>query len=268
MTALRKIAPMEFPDLAKIGDLGRKPKLVWVEPTQLLVDGTYQRDLSRQSVRLIREIIKSFAWNQLKPPIAVEVASGYHVIDGQHTAIAAASIGVTALPIFVVEAETVIERANAFVGHNKRRLNISRLQIHRAMVAAGDEDAMDVANVCRRAGLNLRHKNGVNSKLNIGDCAAVSTIESLVQRRGVIRARQTLELLVKAKLAPVSEAHILAADYLVGDSDVPWDDLCAAIRIEGEGVIARAIPIAKTERRYIWQVVAEIWLKRMGRVKK
>lgn len=265
MTALRKIIPMEFPDLPKPEVLGRKPKLVWVRPNDLLVDGTYQRDLSKASITLIRDIIRNFVWNQLKPPIAVEADKGLHVIDGQHTAIAAASIGLDALPVFVVQADTVIDRANAFVGHNKRRLAISRLQIHRAMVAAGDEDAMDVANVCKRAGVTLRAKGGIRAKHHPGDCASVSTIESVVRRRGVIRARKTLELLVKARLAPISEAHILAADYLIGDSEVPWDDLCAAVRLEGEDVVARALPIAKAQQQYIWQAVAELWLKKMRR---
>jgi hypothetical protein len=41
---------MSFPDL-KPATLRRreKPVLKWVEPTSLLVDGTYQRDLSERS---------------------------------------------------------------------------------------------------------------------------------------------------------------------------------------------------------------------------
>jgi hypothetical protein len=39
---------------------GRKPELKWIAPTSLLVDATYQRDLSERSIRLIRNMLIRF----------------------------------------------------------------------------------------------------------------------------------------------------------------------------------------------------------------
>lgn len=265
MSSLRKIAAMDFPDVVKATVAGARPKLVWVKPTDLLVDETYQRDLSRQSVRLIREIVQCFSWDQMKPPITVEVAGGLHVVDGQHTAIAAASINLPAIPIFVVHSPDLVGRAKAFVGHNRRRIQISGIQIHRAMVAAGDDDALDVDRVCQRAGVRLRHAQGRRGTLVPGESAAIATIYALIKRRGVMRARQALEVLAKAKLAPISEGHILAADHLLAEKKVDADDLCVAIRLEGDAVIPRAKIIAKTEKKWIWQAVVDLWVKRIAR---
>ena len=71
----------------------------WIAPTDLLVDATYQRDLSERSIRLIRKMIENFNWNRLKPPIVVQVGpASLHIVDGQHSAIVAATAG-TLVPL-------------------------------------------------------------------------------------------------------------------------------------------------------------------------
>src|SRR4051794_24268937 len=103
MASLRAIKPMKFPDLKPASFDGERPSLRWVAPTDLLVDATYQRDLSERSIRLIRKMIESFSWNRMKPPIVVQVGpTSLHIVDGQHTAIVAASIGIPEIPIFIV----------------------------------------------------------------------------------------------------------------------------------------------------------------------
>src|SRR4051812_38737643 len=105
MSGLRKITPLDLPhrDAAELVD--RKPMLQWVKPTELYVDETYQRDLSRKSLSLIKKLAKEFDWSHFKPPIVVQAGREQHIIDGQHTAIAAATVGVPTIPIFVVHAE-------------------------------------------------------------------------------------------------------------------------------------------------------------------
>lgn len=267
MTKLRPIKPMKFPDLTPAKDFGPKPIPKWVAPTSLMVDGTYQRDLSERSIRLIRRTIENFRWNRYKPPIVVQTGPAtLHVIDGQHTAITAATLGIPEILIMIVEADGLDERARAFVGHNSDRIVVSPFDIYKALLASGDPDAQDVDNVCRRAGVRIRVISP-SSAIAEGDTAAVGLIRSLVKRRGVIPARKVLQCLVKAKRAPISGAEILAADRIVCEErkDIDVEALTAAIRIEGNDGLAKAMVKAKTDRSPAWREIANRWLNRIDR---
>ena len=261
---LRKIVPMTFPETVPAEVSGARPKLVWVAPTSLLVDSTYQRDLSPTSVRLIRTIVAEFAWTRIKPPVAVAVGAGYHVIDGQHTAIAAATIRLPELPVFVVDAPEVLERARAFVSHNRNRLAITPLDIHRALVSSGDPFACTVARVCRECGVRLRYVT-FGQRVDVGDTQCISHVQRLFKRDGEKQARITLTALVRARCAPIQEPQLLAAAALVRDSAVAPGRLTAAIRIgldEDLGIARRA---AAQQKLRVWRCLADIWLKRLRR---
>lgn len=267
MTKLRPIKPMNFPDLKPAAVEDEKPSLKWVEPTSLLVDGTYQRDLSERSIRLIRRMIEGFAWNRFKPPIVVQTgAASLHIVDGQHTAIVAATLKIPKIPVFVVKADSLDERARAFVGHNSDRIVVSPFDIYRALLASGDPDASDVDNVCRRAGVRIRYISP-SSAIAEGDTAAIGVVRGLVRRRGVIPARKVLQCLVKAKRAPITAAEILAAERIICAErpGVDLDELIAVIRIEGSDGLAKAHTKAKAERARIWECVMRRWLLRLDR---
>lgn len=267
MTQLRPIKALSFPDLKPSAVTGEKPSLKWVAPTSLLVDETYQRDLSRRSIALIRKMIEQFAWNRLKPPIVVQAGpASLHIVDGQHTAIVAASLGVPQIPVFIVQADSVDERARAFVGHNTDRVVVSPMDIYRALLASGDPDAVDVDNVCRRAGVRIRNISP-QSVIAEGDCGCIGLIRSLVKRRGVIPARKVLQCLAKAKRAPISAAEIQAAERIICMElkDVDLEELTAAIRIEGTDGLNKAHAKAKSDVTPIFREVANRWLRRLAR---
>ena len=267
MKGLRPIKPMVFPDLKPARPGGEKPSLKWVDPTTLLVDGTYQRDLSERSIRLIRRMIEGFAWNRFKPPIVVQVSpASFHIVDGQHTAIVAATLKIPQVPVFVVKADTLDERARAFVGHNSDRIVVSPFDIYKALLASGDPEAADVDNVCRRAGVRLRVISP-SSAVAEGDTAAVGLVRAMVKRRGVIPSRQVLQCLVKAKRAPITGAEILAAERIICDErkGIDLEALTAAIRIEGSDGLSKAIAKAKAARSPLWRGVANLWLVRLDR---
>lgn len=264
---LRPIKAMNFPDLTPAAIDGAKPFVKWVAPTSLLVDASYQRELSERSIRLIRKTIVGFAWNRFKMPIVVQVgAASLHVVDGQHTAIVAATIGIPQIPVFVVEAESLDERARAFVGHNTDRIVVSPFDIYRALLSSGDPDAVDVDNVCRRAGVRLRVISP-SSAIAAGDTAAVGLVQRLVKRRGVMPARKVLQCLVKAKRAPITGAEILAAERIIclERKDVDLEELTAVIRIEGTDGINKAHGKARSEKTPLWRELANRWLRRIDR---
>jgi hypothetical protein len=267
MSGLRAIKAMSFPDLTPAAIDGEKPILKWVAPTSLMVDATYQRDLSERSVRLIRRMIENFAWNRLKPPIVVQAGpASLHIVDGQHTAIVAATLGIPQIPVFIVKADTLDERTRAFVGHNSDRVVVSPFDIYKALLASGDPDAMDVDNVCRRAGVRIRMISPA-SAIAEGDTAAVGRVRSLVKRRGVVAARKVLQVLAKARRAPISAAEIQASEHIVCEArtDLDLDTLIAAIRVEGTEGLNKAHAKARENRSAVWAELAARWLRRIDR---
>lgn len=264
MTTLRRIEALPFPDVTPGLVSGKRPELRWLAPTDLYVDATYQRDLSRKSLALIKAIYKGFAWNRVKPPVAVEEDGRYHVIDGQHTAIAAASLGLPELPCMIVEAEALDERARAFVGHNNDRIAVSGFAIYKALRAARDPDALDVERVCARAGVRIREFTQ-SCVLKEGDTKALGLIKKLIKRHGVIKARKVLECLAKAGLAPIPGGAITAAENIicVERVDVDLEILTAVIRLDGEAGIAKARGKASADRTPIWRALMTRWLRRL-----
>jgi len=251
---------MPFPGITT-PDLGPRPSLEWVAPTSLLVDGTYQRSLSKRSIQLITKMIKEFAWSRMKPPIVVRIKDKLHVIDGQHTAIVAATLRIDAIPVFIVRAEKLDDRARAFVGHNTDRITVAPIDIYRALLASGDQDALECDAVLKRAGVTLKIINQT-SALNVGDTMAVGTVRSLVKRRGPMQARRILTVLIAAKKAPIAAHEITAVEYIVCTypKAVSHELLAIVIRGDTEGFI-RAAAQAKLRKISMWKALADRWIK-------
>lgn len=249
-------------------DLGRKPELVWVEPTSLLVDDTYQRDLNRRSMQLIRKLVDGFAWRKMKPPVCVREGRYLHVIDGQHTATAAATLGLPMIPCFVVHAETAQDRAESFVAHNQDRLTMTALDVHRALVLADDVTARIIDDVLTRAGCRLRVSSRF-VKARVGDTAAIGGIRQLVQRRGKDVALEVLRAFVAAGAGPISVAEIQAAEVALcvraaGDI-VTTEQLTRAIKQLGPDGVISAAATAKNERVATKVVLTREYRQRLGR---
>jgi hypothetical protein len=139
--SLRAVAPITLAGPAKPAPLeGEIVCFREVAPESLLVDETYQRRMSAKGARLVRTIAMTWSWRKFNPPTVVEVEQGrYHVIDGQHTAIAAASRGdIKTIWVKVVDASTIAEQAATFVGINRDRIAVSNNDVFYAEIAAGD----------------------------------------------------------------------------------------------------------------------------------
>jgi len=196
-----------------------------VDPAELLVDEAYQRTISERSLELIRKIVAQWDWRRFKPPVVARTpmpdgGEGLVVLDGQHTAIAAATHPlVTRIPIMVVEAADRAAQAKAFVGHNRDRLGITPMQMHQAAMAAGDEDALTVDQVCQRAGVTILRNTPGNGVFKAGDTVAVIAIGALINRRGVQKARVILQVLTEARCAPVTAGQIKAVEMLLHEQD-------------------------------------------------
>lgn len=127
----RPIAPIEINGFVPGGTTRALPIFEWVDPATLLVDEGYQRDSSERSLKLVRKIVAGWDWAKFKAPCAVMTDAGLELIDGQHTAIAAATHpGVEKIPVMIVDVDQRAERAAAFIGHNKDRVAVTAAQLH------------------------------------------------------------------------------------------------------------------------------------------
>ncbi len=272
--AMRPVVPIDLGPIVP-ADLSDQigPDFDLVAPTDLLIDGAYQRDLSPKSLALIRRIVRTWSWAKFKPPVCTRIDGRLHIIDGQHSAIGAATHGaIPIIPVVVVEAPEVMDRAAAFVSHATDRVQVTPIQVWRAAVLAGDEDAMTIANVCRQAGVDLLPFAPTSSEYAPRQTVALAGIRRLVDRRGAMRARQVLEAIAKADLAPITGDHLKIGEALLCDpdyaGDFDQDRLTAAMRGLGAKAYAEARELSIAKRIPAWRaLVAVIYRGRKGRPK-
>jgi hypothetical protein len=163
-------------------------------------------------------------------------------VDGQHTAIAAATLGsIETLPCLVLDAATRAERSAAFVGINRDRVSLTAYALYRARLIAGDPEAVMVNNALVAAGATLHESIRQKETYPPGALACVSTLLQIVRWNGEALLTRVLKVACEAGLSPVPSALIRALAELMrarGPSDA---QLAAAIAEIGVArVLARA----------------------------
>lgn len=265
MSSIRPVARLPEPSLRGVKPASitmERPRFIDVVPTDLRIDATYQRDLSQRSIKLIRQMIAEWDWRNYKTPVVTTAMNGrYLVIDGQHTAIAAASHPkIKLIPVMLVEAGTVTEQAKAFIGQNTNRVSMTHLQLFKAAVVAGDEDAMTVQQVCDRARVEICLNPHVHPKPR--RTMATSAIKSMARRRGAMVARQILEAVADSDLTPIGINHLRAAEILVRDIEdaLTLPELTAAIKAKPIFDVEHdAKRLAKDQAIPVYQALARLW---------
>ena len=265
---LRAIKPIPLVGL-RVRDIPSSPPTFgWAGPKTLLVEPEYQRDLSKRSITLIRHIAANFDWLHIKPPVCAHGAGGkLCVVDGQHTAIAAASRGVPKIPVMVIEAPEMKRRAKAFVAHNTDRLAITPMQLFHSRVAAADPGALAVMRVAQGSGVTICRSQPATGYWTVGETVAIAGIESLIRARGEEKAVKVLKTLVAAKRGPVATHEIRAAEALIFNSSYGWQhsvfDLVTVIRSKSIDawrgqVLGR---MKEGEKMPVWKAVAKAWVR-------
>lgn len=268
MDKLRKIVPLVFPDVVPKAPTCEQPELIQVSPLELWVDESYQRNLSNASRCLIRKIISGWDWRGFKPPVCVRVGDRLHVIDGQHTAIAAASHGsFETIPVLIVAADRPADRASAFVKHNRDRIATTPTQLYYALIAAGDEVACDINAACDRSGVTVRKQAPGNGVFGLNETLAVTTLRAILFRRHPIGLRRVLDVCVEAKLQPISSIvlraveNLLFADEFEGDYDP--GDIATVLRGHLHDLTSEARAFHAQHRVPIWRGLAVAIGKRL-----
>lgn len=175
-------------------------------PTDLKIEEAYQRDISRKSIKLISKIAIGWDWAKFKPPVVADTKAGLFVVDGQHTAIAAASRkDIAKIPVMIVDASIVERRASAFVSHNRDRINMTPAQIFTGEVAAGDTTAKAIAKIIERAGVTIPRWPGSSESAKPGQLSAIGEVRAIFAAHGAELLDRILKIAAHSKIAPISQ---------------------------------------------------------------
>ena len=178
-----------------VPEFGVEPKLMWIDIGKLVVDPRYQRDISRQGAKNVVQIARNFSWQRFGTVLVSRVGDDagdlWAIIDGQHRVTGAAVRGITRVPCMVIEAGPA-DQAAAFAAINGLVTKLTPLQIHAARVAAGDEDALELAAICADGGVTICRYPVPADKMLRGETLAVGTLDKL--RREVDRKVLVLAL--------------------------------------------------------------------------
>jgi hypothetical protein len=271
---LRPIEPINVSDLDVGPAENVEPICMSIDPKTLFVDPLYQRSIGERGLKLIRQIVEAWDWNRFKPPACAyaehEGNTVLKVFDGQHTAIAAASHpGIGEIPVMIHEAKETAQQAAAFVGQNTGKLAVTPLQLHQAALVAGDDDAMTIDQVCSRAGVKILRFS--QKTFEPGETVAIGAIASLVEKRGAMRARLVLEVLVKAGMAPILAPQIKAVEMLMTDDEyreaITAEGLVDALKDSWLVDHDAAKQIALTHKWPFWKALAIHWFRNTKKVR-
>lgn len=200
------------------------PKMRNASPLDLKIEAKYQRDLSGKSIRLIRKIVAEWNWAKFKPPICADQDGCLMVLDGQHTAIAAASHpDIVEIPVMIVSDLTMERRAEAFVSHNRDRLIMTPAQILYGDAAAGRADALGVLNSVTNAGGVVPRLPVGKAYAKRGEITAISELRSIYSAHGAELTERCVRIAVLSDIAPISKTVLGAIRYLL--TEKPTSDL-------------------------------------------
>lgn len=204
-TATRPIAAIELPAKLKPNVVATAaPAVRLVAPTDLRIEAAYQRDLSGKSIKLIRRIVENWDWSKFKPPICAETADGLFVIDGQHTAIAAASHGsIRQIPVLIVDAATIARRADSFVAHNRDRLAMSPLQVFHAEMAAGNGVACRLYKIATAEGATIPRSIPAPGYERAGQLTPIAELRRALITDGDKKFARVVRILVTSGIVPI-----------------------------------------------------------------
>lgn len=269
ITALSKESLRGIEPSTELGDF---PVFEMVDPRELFVEEDYQRDLSENSISLIRRIVAGFAWDSFKPPVCVrrtDLDGILLCIDGQHTAISAASHpAIDRIPIMIVGAPTKAKRASAFVRHNRDRIALTQMAIFFAELHAGDEIAVAVDRACKAAGARILNKPiNLKQKTAPGETIAVGTIRNIARKSGEAFLARVLKLLTDIGRGPLRADEIAGAAIVLERSEGLDRRLSLAIGMKSAdqwGALAATAAAAGHARGPAGEVLATLWSREMG----
>lgn len=130
-----------------------KPELKYIPMSKLYIPVKYQRALAgKASLQNVEHIKNNFNWAACGALLVCKLrkdAEKYAVIDGQHRFKGAElREDITELPCVVISPRDLKEQAEIFIDVNTKRQTLSPVQHYRALLVAGDTNALLLAKIC------------------------------------------------------------------------------------------------------------------------
>lgn len=136
---------------------GHIGQLQTVPISQLFVDSEYQRAVSQGSVKNIKRICEQFDWSKFLPVIVTQDGDRFSIVDGQHRTTAAATIGIEAVPCYILSC-TPAEAAAAFAAINGNVTPVQPIDLWFAELAAKKPSALALQRVLDASGVKVTRK--------------------------------------------------------------------------------------------------------------
>lgn len=178
---LRPVEPLEMDVSTAAPVAGAPGRLEMLPVARLRIDSRYQRPVSARGKANIKRIALNFDWAKFLPLIAVPEGGGFAVVDGQHRAIAAATLGIERVPAYVHELDGPAA-AGAFAAINGSVVRISPADLYLAQLASGDPEALALQRVLDCAGVRVvslkRHD------FEVGETRAVNVLRRALRTYG------------------------------------------------------------------------------------
>lgn len=173
---------------------GKAPELKFLPLEVLRIDAAYQRPVTPQGLRNIRNIVQHFDWAKFAPLIVARADEYYAIIDGQHRAIAAATRGFNAVPCMIVVADRR-SQASIFAAVNGNVTPMTALSLYKAGLAAQDGWALDLKRAADIGGIVLLHYPKPKSQIKPFESMAIGSLRAIIRSHGVERAGWCLKRL-------------------------------------------------------------------------
>jgi ParB-like nuclease domain len=218
---MRKISTEGF-EKPKSVSAGAAPILQWLQIGDLIVDPAYQRPIVGKGRRNVNRIAREFSWSCFAPVVVAPLEGGkFAIIDGQHRTTAAALVGFESVPCQIVIAAHA-EQAAAFKAINGIVTPISRMALHAAALVAQEPGAVQLANVCARAEVELLRYPVPIEKQAAGQTMAIGAIAQCLKHYGeetLITALQCVTQTTNNQPGTLSARIVKAlCDVLDGDT--------------------------------------------------
>jgi len=165
--------------------VGEPPAIQFVAVDRLQTDPSYQRPIDNKVSRnLIEKIASGWDWRLCVPLLVAQRPEGLFVIDGQHRTEAARIRGdIPHLPCSVVAFASCADEAVTFATANRQRKVMTKLDLFRASVAAGDIEAVIINQLVTDAGLAIAMEQSPLA-LKPGQLAFTTALFNALRRQG------------------------------------------------------------------------------------
>lgn len=163
---------------------GPEPELRWADVADLVIDTSYQRDITRKGVTNIRRIAENFSWAKFGAVICAPAeGEKLAVIDGQHRVTAAALLGIRKVPCQIIVIDRAAQAA-AFNAINAVVTQVHTLHSFAAAVTAGEAEALALAAAAGEARVTICRYPRERAKMVLGETVCVVAMRRAMKRHG------------------------------------------------------------------------------------